>query len=63
MILHGRDAHLLKNIDDVFNQKKEQLLKVAVLYGAAHMRAVTLYLTNRLGYRVIRGESVTVFEF
>ena len=62
VILHSRDAHLLKNIDDVFNKNKEQQLKVAVLYGAAHMRAVTRYLTMKLGYRVIRGESVTVFE-
>ena len=62
VLLHSRDAHLLNIIEDIFNKKQEQPLKVAVLYGAAHMRAVTRYLTDRLGYRVIRGESVTVFD-
>jgi hypothetical protein len=62
VLLHGRDAHLLENIENFFNKKRDQRLKVAVVYGAAHMRAVTRYLPNRLGYRVIRGEFVTVFE-
>lgn len=57
VLLHSRDAHLLKNIDDVFNKRKGQQSTVAVLYGAAHMRAVTHFLISRLGYKVVRGDS------
>jgi len=62
VLLHSRDAHLVEVIGDIHSKTRHEPLRVAILYGAAHMRAVSRYLIGTLGYRVVRGNWVTVFE-
>ena len=62
LLLHERDARLITVIRELHSKSREQSLKVAILYGAAHMRGVSRYLMTGLGYRIIRGDWVTVFE-
>jgi hypothetical protein len=62
VLLHGRDAHLEKVIADLYAKERKNPLKVAILFGAAHMRAVARLLLNTLGYQIVDGDWVTVFE-
>ena len=45
VMLHGRDAHLVMVIADMHNKSRHEPLRVGILFGAAHMRAVCRYLT------------------
>jgi hypothetical protein len=62
VVLHGRDAHLAALIADLHRKECKSPLKIAVLFGAAHMRAVARVLINTLSYRIVAGDWVTVFE-
>jgi hypothetical protein len=60
-IMHRRDARLVKTIEGVLGGNQEYQV-IAVIYGAAHMRAVIRALTGRLRYRVVHSEWLTVFK-
>jgi hypothetical protein len=62
VILHGRDVPLLKMLTDLHEKRCQEPITVAVVYGAAHMRAVLLGL-RPLGYRVVSGDWLTVITF
>jgi hypothetical protein len=60
-IMHRRDARLIKTIEGVLGGHQEYQV-IAVIYGAAHMRAVIRALMGKLRYRVVHSEWLTVFE-
>ena len=59
-ILHARDARLVERLGAQIDDPGSGLRRLAIVYGACHMRAVLRALTNR-GYHVERGEWLTVF--
>jgi hypothetical protein len=62
VILHQRDVPLLKVLTGLHEQRSKEPITVAVVYGAAHMRAVLKGL-RPLGYRVVSGDWLTVMTF
>jgi hypothetical protein len=61
-ILHARDARLLEHLSDEIDDAGGRPRDVAIVYGAAHMRAVLRELTQRRKYYVARGDWLTVFR-
>jgi hypothetical protein len=59
-ILHARDARLIARISAQLDGTGSDVRRLAVVYGANHMRAVLRELTRR-GYHVERGDWLTVF--
>jgi hypothetical protein len=59
-VLHERDARLLAALTAVHELRSAEDVTVAVVYGAAHMRAALRGLGDRLGYRVRAVEWLTV---
>jgi hypothetical protein len=62
LVVDDRDTHLLRVIEDVYEEIDAADRCVAIVYGARHMRAVTMLLMGKLGYRVANAEWITVFE-
>jgi hypothetical protein len=60
-ILHARDARLLEHLERELSENPTEGRRVAVIYGASHMRAVVRRLT-RLGYYASGTEWMTVFR-
>lgn len=60
-ILHTRDKRLLDHLDKEAAPLDGGSLRIAVVYGAAHMRAVVRHLTGR-GYYAVNPEWLTVFS-
>lgn len=56
---HSRNAHLVAVIEAELNGPAR---RIAVVYGAAHMRAVTRLLMDKHEYRVVHSEWLTVFD-
>lgn len=66
LLLDRRDALLAAALDEILaraDTREGASRDVAVVYGAAHMAAVTRYLLARYGYRARRAEWLTVFDF
>jgi len=63
LIGHDRDTRLLKCIDDIHQRRSSEEIDVAIVYGAAHMRAVVHYLSGRYHYFAKEAEWMTVFDF
>lgn len=61
-ILDARDLRLLERLSEQLKQQHVGAHRVAVVYGAMHMRAVIRALTTRHGYRAARAEWITVFS-
>jgi hypothetical protein len=61
VMLHERDERLLQAIATLHEQRSHEAVTVAVLWGAAHMRAVVHGLGER-GYRVYAAEWLTVID-
>lgn len=59
-ILHARDARLIERLGAQLDDSGSGVRRLAIVYGAGHMRAVLRELTGR-GYHVERGEWLTVF--
>ena len=57
-----RDARLVEDLATALSGK-EVFQRIGILYGAAHMRAVSRVLTQRYKYRVVESEWITVFEY
>jgi hypothetical protein len=55
IMIEDRDRDLLKALQGVHEERKDEAIEVAVVYGAAHMPAVVRGLHARFGYRAVRG--------
>jgi hypothetical protein len=62
LILDERDKLLLDALASIHEQRRNEPIEVAVVYGAAHMRAVVHYLSIRFGYRPADADWLDVFE-
>jgi hypothetical protein len=60
-VLHARDACLIERLGEQLDDPATGMQRLAIVYGAHHMRAVLRELTSRRGYRVERGDWLTVF--
>ena len=63
VLVDERDVRLVAALTDLHDRRSSEPITVAVVYGAAHMRAVTAALTRRDGYHVRSGEWLTVTTF
>jgi hypothetical protein len=63
LIVNERDRLLLDALASIHEQRRDEPIAVAVVYGAAHMRAVVHYLSARFGYRPVEADWLNVFEF
>jgi hypothetical protein len=50
-------------LDEIHQRRSSEKIDVAVVYGAAHMRAVVHYLSGRYDYFAREAEWMTVFDF
>jgi hypothetical protein len=60
-ILDARDRRLLEKLREELDRAGRQALRLAIVYGAGHMRAVVRELTGKLGYFVEDAEWRTIF--
>ncbi len=63
LLLDRRDALLAAALDEVLAARQDEAIEIAVVYGAAHMRALTRYLAARHGFRPRSAEWLTAFDF
>jgi hypothetical protein len=57
-----RDALLLRALDTIHDERHDEALQVAVVYGAGHMGAVVHHLDRKFRYWARDAEWLTVFE-
>jgi hypothetical protein len=57
-----RDARLVEDLTSAL-AKHGTGARIGVLYGAAHMRAVSRFLTAQHRYRVVESEWIKVFDY
>jgi len=62
LILDQRDSVLIHRLQELCDARNFDGRKIAVLYGAMHMRNITAFLVEKLRYQVSRAEWLTVFE-
>ncbi len=62
VLLDWRDRRLIDVVENHRLKPDNAGLRIAVLYGARHMRAVIRHLVDACGYRVTTSEWTTVFE-
>lgn len=62
LILDRRDQRLLEVLQGQLDREDAGEIRVAVVYGAAHMRAVLRYLLGGRGYTVRDADWMTVFS-
>jgi hypothetical protein len=63
LLLDQRDALLAAALDEVLLQHRDEVIDIAVVYGAGHMPGLTRYLAARYGFRPRMAEWLTVFDF
>jgi hypothetical protein len=63
LLLDQRDALLAAALDKVLAARQDEAIDIAVVYGAAHMGALTRYLAARHGFRPRSAEWLTAFNF
>ena len=56
-----RNARLIEEIASALSAKTAK--RIGILYGAAHMRAVSRLLTAKFQYRIVESEWITVFDY
>jgi hypothetical protein len=61
-ILHARDARLVEQLREQLDDPHPDAWRLAIVYGANHMRAVLHELTHQRGYHVEHGDWLTVFS-
>jgi hypothetical protein len=61
-LLTSRDAKLVADLSSAVESNGADK-RIAVIYGAAHMRAVSRLLTGKYRYRVVESEWITVFGY
>jgi len=57
-----RDAKLIEELSSAV-EKSGVGTRIAVIYGAGHMRVVSRLLTGKYKYRVVESEWITVFGY
>lgn len=62
VIMGSRDKKLVAKLEDILAQSRSDHT-IGIVYGAAHMRAVTAALMGKLRYRVVQSEWLTVFDY
>jgi hypothetical protein len=62
LLVEDRDALLVEALDAIHQQRSQEPMSVAVVYGAGHMPAVVRSLA-RYGYRASSAEWLTVFGY
>lgn len=60
-IVNARDVRLIEHLDQELSRRCPQGCRMAIVYGASHMRAVVRELRRR-GFRAGKGEWHTVFD-
>lgn len=58
-----RNRKLIQHIQQLYEERKKEPLTIGIPYGAKHMSRIMKFLLNRLGYRVIAFERITIFDF
>jgi hypothetical protein len=61
LVVDDRDALLVQALDGIYQQRSQEPISVAVVYGAGHMPAVVRHLA-RYSYRASSAEWLTVFR-
>jgi len=61
-ILDARDGFLIERLEEVLDTPNQPAKRVAVVYGAHHVRAVLRALTGRRGYIAHHAQWLTVFH-
>ena len=62
LIVDERDRKLIEHIANVNNERSQTSQRIAIVYGAFHMRCVMAFLMQKLNYRVVKAEWVKVFD-
>lgn len=63
LVCDDREAVLLKAIENICEQRANEPIDVAIVYGAGHAIAVVTYLRAALGYVVTSADWVQVFAY
>lgn len=63
VILDYRDARLVRALAAIHDDRHDEPIAVAVVYGAGHMPAVTRQLFARFGYRPRTAEWLQVIDY
>lgn len=61
LIVHRRDEHIVKKLDEFHEALRGTTCTVGILFGAGHMRAIVRHLIDRRGYHVAQGRWLTIF--
>jgi hypothetical protein len=61
LVVDDRDVLLVRALDGIYQQRSQEPISVAVVYGAGHMPAVVRHLAT-YGYRASSAEWLTVFS-
>ncbi len=62
LLIDERDRQLIQNIEKINSTATQDKQVVGIVYGAHHMRNVVNYLSNKLNYKVVNADWVTVFD-
>jgi pheromone shutdown protein TraB len=62
LVVNARDRLLVQALVDIHERRSHEPIKVAVVYGAEHMRAVITALSKLYRYAVQEGQFVTAFD-
>jgi hypothetical protein len=63
LMIDERDADLLKVLAELHEERRDEAIRIAVVYGAAHMPAVVQGMCDRFGYRARKADWLTVIPF
>ncbi len=58
--IYGRDTQLVKALGGIHQERQNEPVKIAVVFGGLHIPAVVDYLTGKLGYYVENARWLTV---
>lgn len=61
-VMRFRDERLVAVMNEYIDAPSVGPRRLAIVYGAKHMRAVLKELTGSRGFRVVKGEWLTIFE-
>lgn len=62
LLVDDRDVRLLAALDRIHEERCNEAIQVAIVYGARHMPAVVRHLRRQFGYWARDAEWMTIFE-
>ena len=62
ILLKDRDQIIIGQISNLIEEDGDEKRRVAVVFGAFHMRNIVKYLYEKRGYRITNSEWLTVFD-